>query len=98
MCWKVSVKQVIVKGLCMKLSDFFRQLDVKLFGSYIACYIGLLLCMHLKMGMKQVIAEGLCMKLSDFFRQLDVKLFGSYIALYIMCVNLCGGEFETVNR
>ena len=51
-----------------------------------------------KVSMKQVIVKGLCMKLSDFFRQLDVKLFGSYIALYIMCVNLCGGEFETVNR
>ena len=48
-------------------------------------------------GMKQVIAEGLCLKLSDFFRQLDVKLFGSYIVFYIMCVNVCGGEFETVN-
>ena len=69
----------------------FRQLDVKLFGGYIACYIGLFVCMRLKMSMKQVTVKGLCMKLPDFFRQLDVKLFGGYIAYYtgvFVCMRL----------
>ena len=38
MCCKVSMKQVIVEELCMKLSDFFKQLDAKVFGSYIVLY------------------------------------------------------------
>ena len=60
---KMRIGQVIVKRLCMKLSDFFRQLDVKLFGGYIAWYIGAFMCMRLKMSMKQVTVKGLCMKL-----------------------------------
>lgn len=49
----------------MKLSDFFKQPDVKLFGGYIACYIGVFVCICLKMSMKQVIANLLCMKLNS---------------------------------
>ena len=41
----------------------FSQLDVKLFGGDIACYIGASVCMRLKMSIKQVIVKGLCMKL-----------------------------------
>lgn len=49
----------------MKLSDFFKQPDVKLFGGYIACYIGVFVCICLKMSMKQVIANLLCMNLNS---------------------------------
>lgn len=49
----------------MKLSDFFKQPEVKLFDGYIACYIGVFVCICLKMSMKQVIANLLCMKLNS---------------------------------
>lgn len=49
----------------MKLSDFFKQPDVKLFGGYIVCYISVFVCICLERSMNQVIANLLCMKLSS---------------------------------
>lgn len=64
MCLKMSMKQVIVEGLCIKLSDFFRQLDVKLFGGYIVLYM--YVCMCVEVSLKQSIGNELCMKLFIF--------------------------------